>query len=337
MITISLCMIVKNEEKVLPRCLDSLKDLVEEMIIVDTGSTDSTMEIARGYGALVYQYAWDGNFANARNYSFSKATKSYIYCADADEILDEVNQKRFLDLKKAMLPEIEIVQMMYCNQLSHNTVYNFDREYRPKLFKRIRQFVWVEPIHETITLEPLIYDSEIEIVHMPLSNHAGRDFQAFTSMVGTCRLSQRLHHMYAQELYIAGAPEDFFTALPVFQDSMTDINRSQEEKMEACCVIARVSRLSGDMNSFFTHVLKNIVCGSCSEICYELGEYYEERKEWEEAAIWYQNAAYETECILFLPYQNELPLLGLARCFHALGKPQQAGEYEALAASRQKL
>ena len=85
MITISLCMIVKNEEEKLPTCLDCIKDLVDEMIIVDTGSTDKTIEIAKSYGAKVYNFEWTGSFSDARNYSFEQATCDFIYTADADE------------------------------------------------------------------------------------------------------------------------------------------------------------------------------------------------------------------------------------------------------------
>ena len=147
MITISLCMIVKNESRILARCLSSIADLMDEIIIIDTGSTDNTKEIAREYTDKVFDFTWTGSFADARNYSFSKATQDYIYCADADEVLDDKNRERFDHLKTSLLPEIEIVQMYYVNQLQYNTMYNFDREYRPKLFRRLREFVWVHPIH----------------------------------------------------------------------------------------------------------------------------------------------------------------------------------------------
>ena len=78
MVSISLCMIVKNEEKILARCLDSIHDLVEEIIIVDTGSTDRTKEIASKYTKKIYDFEWIDDFAAARNFSFQFATKDYI-------------------------------------------------------------------------------------------------------------------------------------------------------------------------------------------------------------------------------------------------------------------
>ena len=88
MITISLCMIVKNEEKILDRCLSGLADLMDEIIVVDTGSTDRTKEIAAKYTDKIYDFKWINDFSAARNYAFSKATRDYIYSADADEVLD---------------------------------------------------------------------------------------------------------------------------------------------------------------------------------------------------------------------------------------------------------
>ena len=102
MITISVCMIVKNEEKVLARCLDSLRPIADEIIIADTGSTDATKEIAARYTDKIYDFTWIDDFAAARNFVFSKATQDYIYSADADEVLDAENCKKFLQLKQLL-------------------------------------------------------------------------------------------------------------------------------------------------------------------------------------------------------------------------------------------
>ena len=117
-------MIVKNEAAILSRCLDSVCDLMDEIIIVDTGSTDDTKAVAAKYTDRIYDFAWNNDFSAARNFSFSLANMDYIYAPDADEILDEENRKRFLLLKEALLPEIEIVQMKYRTVSEFNTVLN---------------------------------------------------------------------------------------------------------------------------------------------------------------------------------------------------------------------
>jgi len=84
---ISLAMIVKDEEEMLPRCLEAIHDVVDEMIIVDTGSTDRTVEIAESYGATVLHHEWTGDFAEARNVSLDAVTGDWFIYLDADEVL----------------------------------------------------------------------------------------------------------------------------------------------------------------------------------------------------------------------------------------------------------
>ena len=83
--TVSACLIIKNEEELLPGCLESIRDWVDEIIVVDTGSSDKTVEIAKSYGARVYHHEWEGDFSKARNQSISYATKEWILIIDADE------------------------------------------------------------------------------------------------------------------------------------------------------------------------------------------------------------------------------------------------------------
>ena len=322
-------MIVKNEGKILKRCLDSIADLVDEIIIIDTGSTDNTKEIAYSYTSNVYDFEWCDDFSAARNYSFSFATKDYIYAADADEVIDETNRERFSLLKQALLPEIDIVQMYYCNQLEHGTAYNFDKEYRPKLYKRLRTFQWIEPVHEMVRLEPVVYDSDIEIMHMPLNNHSGRDFRTFLKHFNNGnRLSTRLHHMYAMELYISGNSEDCVNAIPVFENTIADTTRNMDELKEALAVLARAYRITGNDAAFFTAALKDTASTPSAETCYELGEYYYAHGEYNDACIWYLNALNETESILNINTSGSLPKERLVKCYEALGEPELAAIYK---------
>ncbi len=332
MITVSLCMIVKNEERVLQRCLDSVAGLMDEIIIVDTGSTDATKEIAARYTDKIYDFVWINDFAAARNFAFSKAAMEYIYSADADEVLDEENRQAFRTLKETLLPEIDIVQMYYTNQLSFGTIYNYDKELRPKLYKRNRNFRWEGAIHEQVVLQPVIYDSEIAITHLPENQHKDRDFAAFERMVSMGKsLDKRLHNIYARELFISGEKKDFLAAREFFEKSCQDTARETEEIKEAACVVARAARLAGDDQAFFKYAMKVIADQGCAEICCELGNYYADRQDWDEAVVWYYNAAYETESILNLHSSGDVPLMGLSRCYDALKNEEQAKGYRQLA------
>lgn len=86
--TLALVMIVKNEDQVIGRCLDSVQKLVDEMIILDTGSTDQTKMIAQSYGAKVYEWEWNNNFSYARNAALEHSTCDWILVLDADEYIN---------------------------------------------------------------------------------------------------------------------------------------------------------------------------------------------------------------------------------------------------------
>ncbi len=108
--TISLCMIVKNEEKYLERCLKSVEGVVDEIIIVDTGSTDQTTKISEKFGAKILEYQWNDDFSSARNYSLKNAKCDWILVLDADEELDSQSKDK---LREAINYDTGIVNFLY--------------------------------------------------------------------------------------------------------------------------------------------------------------------------------------------------------------------------------
>ncbi|MBI2558841.1 glycosyltransferase [Candidatus Woesearchaeota archaeon] len=130
--TISLCMIAKNEEKFLEQCLNPVKEIIDEVIIVDTGSTDKTKEIAEKFNAKVIDFKWIDDFSAARNESIKHATKDWILVIDADEIIE----KRDLDkIKDAISNADEFVgfqleQRSYLNNFFEGAVKN-DSDFEP--------------------------------------------------------------------------------------------------------------------------------------------------------------------------------------------------------------
>ena len=104
--TISLCMIVKNEARRLGACLEQASKVVDQLIVVDTGSEDESVQIAEAAGAQVYHHPWEGDFSKARNQSLSYATKDWVLILDGDEVLDEDSLHHFetLDLSETAPP-----------------------------------------------------------------------------------------------------------------------------------------------------------------------------------------------------------------------------------------
>ena len=97
-LTLSLCMIVKDEEEMLPRCLEAAAPAVDEIIVVDTGSSDRTIAIAKSFGAKVIEFEWTGSFAEARNVSIEAATGDWLMYLDADEVLVAEDAPRLREL-----------------------------------------------------------------------------------------------------------------------------------------------------------------------------------------------------------------------------------------------
>ncbi|MCM1184655.1 MAG: glycosyltransferase family 2 protein [Roseburia sp.] len=327
-------MIVKNEAAVLRDCLDSLREVMDEIIIVDTGSTDNTKEIAAEYTSEIYDYVWQDDFAAARNFAFSKATGDYIYSADADEVLDEENRKKLSALKEVLLPGVEIVQMIYVTQQPDHPTENFARDLRPKLFKRLREFNWIEPIHETVNTNPVVFDSDIEIQHRPQGNHSGRDFGVFERVIGKKGvLSNRLLGMYLRELYKAGTPEALEKAAD-FLETALETAEERGDSLQARRIIAvllKHYRLAGRPVDILRLSLREEVTVPSAEVCLELGRFFEKSGAHGEAAEWFRRAAFSCESELDVASSGVTALSALAECSRRLGRARDADEYARMA------
>lgn len=319
----SLCMIVKNESAVLRNCLDSLKDIMDEIIIVDTGSTDDTKKIAAEYTPYVYDYTWQDDFAAARNFAFSKATGDYIYSADADEVIDAVNQDKLKALKRAMLPEVEIVQMVYVTEQINHPTENFARDLRPKLFKRLRQFTWIEPIHETINIDPVVYDSDIEILHRPQGNHSSRDFGVFEKIIQEKGiLSDRLMGMYLRELYKAGTEEDLEKAKRFLEKSLPTKRAEGKDLLcrQIIAVLLKTYRQMDNPVGMLKISLSAEATVPSAEMCMELGYYFMKKEDFEEAAEWFHRAGFDCESEIDVASSGTSAFMALSLCFRKLAK-----------------
>jgi len=162
--SLAVSMIVRNEEKNIVRCLLSVKPIADEMIVVDTGSSDRTRDIAKALGAQVYDLPWSGDFAAARNFSLSKATAAWVLSLDADEVISELDHARLKEVLRASKPAAySIVTRNYTKQvgsqgfISNNGAYPreeagmgwFPSE-KVRLFPNQRAICFENPVHEFV-------------------------------------------------------------------------------------------------------------------------------------------------------------------------------------------
>lgn len=146
---ISLTLIVKNESKNLKRCLESVIDLVDEIIIVDTGSTDDTRDIAASFGATIIKHQWKESFSEARNCGIDAANGEWIFWLDADEYADADNQKKLGQLFRSLKDENAVYMMYQLNPIPEAPgEYTLNK--RPSLFRNRPDIRWRYRVHEQI-------------------------------------------------------------------------------------------------------------------------------------------------------------------------------------------
>lgn len=156
--SLSACMIVKNEERFIARCLQSIKNAVDEIVIVDTGSTDSTVEIAQSFGAKVYHHPWRNDFSEARNNSLHHASGEWVLYIDADETLEQ--------------KDIPLLHELLNND-SYNAIFaaiyselpdGCSKHYYTRIFRRKKaRFKGI--VHEQLICDGNLKQSEIRLYH----------------------------------------------------------------------------------------------------------------------------------------------------------------------------
>ena len=149
---VSLCMIVKDEENSLPGCLESVRGFVDEIVVVDTGSTDRTVEVAKSFGALVVPFSWRDDFSAARNESLRQARGDWIFYLDADERLIPAGGEDCLR-RAAAAPGIDARSVTIRNYL-HTGRDDFNITSNIRLFRKIPGMEFSGEVHERI--EPFL-------------------------------------------------------------------------------------------------------------------------------------------------------------------------------------
>jgi tetratricopeptide (TPR) repeat protein len=184
---LSLSMIVKNEENNIAKCLMSVRPIADEMIVVDTGSSDRTREIAKALGAQLYDFPWTGDFAAARNFSLSKASGEWVLSLDADEVVSERDHARLKELIRTGRPAAySIITRNYTKQVGSQGFTTNSGAYpreeagigwfpseKVRLFPKRQSICFENPVHEFVEGSVRKAGLPVKRVDIPV-HHYGR-------------------------------------------------------------------------------------------------------------------------------------------------------------------
>lgn len=287
-ITISLCMIVKNEENTLARCLNSVKGLVEEINIVDTGSTDRTKEIAAGFTDRIYEFEWIDDFAAARNYAFEQATQDFILWLDADDVLLKEDRDKFITLKEDLDRNIDAVTMDYNLAFDEYGNVTFSTK-RNRLVKRENQFHWIGAVHEYLEVGGNILNSDVAITHHSLYHDSDRNLQIYEKRLADGEVfTPRDLYYFANEL----SDHRMYERAVTFYKKFFDTGKGWiEDNISACGKLADCYLELDEPEKELGSIFKSFTYDRPrAEFCCRLGYHFLQKGNISTAVFWYDLA-----------------------------------------------
>lgn len=287
-ITISLCMIVKDEELTIARCLDSVMGIPDEIIIVDTGSTDRTKEIVHRYTNCIFDFEWTDDFAEARNFAFSKASMSYILWLDADDVLLEPDRNKFLILKNSLDPLIDVVSMPYLLDIDEYATVAMSLR-RNRLVKRCKNFKWYGAVHEFLNVDGYIFNSEVCVTHKGTQDDPHRNLRIFEKQVVEGK------SLSARDLFYLGnellSHRLYYRAIVFYQKALLEEDLWVENKISVCERLAGIYHHLEDKDNELKYLFKSFKYDvPRAEFCCHLGNYFLNHGQYEKSVFWYSLA-----------------------------------------------
>lgn len=334
MVSISLCMIVKNEEDSLGRCLDSVYQLVDEINIIDTGSTDQTKKIADKYTKRIYDFEWVYDFAKARNYAFEKATKDYILWLDADDVFLKEDQDKFLELKKNLDSSVDSVTMKYILATDeYGNVMSSLR--RNRLVKRSNAFRWIGAVHEYLEVWGNIINSEVAVTHKSIHHDSDRNLKIYEKKLSSGEeFSPRDLYYFANELK---DHQKFEKAIEFYEKFLSTKKGWIEDNISACGKLADCYHSISNKEKMIESVIRSFTyTAPRPEFCCRLAYFFIEKNDYHSAIFWYEVATKSSVSNDNWGLQNQtfstwIPYIQLCVCYDVLGDYNKANYYNELA------
>lgn len=333
-IRISLCMIVRNEENTIARCLDSVKGIPDEIVMVDTGSADGTKEIVKEYTDKIFDFTWIDDFAAARNFAFSKATMDYILWLDADDVFADSDREKLLKIKNNFDPSIDVVNMPYLLAFDHSGAATFSLR-RNRLVKRSKNFRWIGAVHEYLEVYGPVLNSDVCVSHKGIERgDSDRNLKIYEKRKARGEVfSPRDLYYYANELYDHQFHEQ---AIKVYEEFLKTGQGWVEDNLSACGKVAECYQRLGDRDKELEYILKSFrYAPPRAEFCCRLGYHFLCSKQYDNGVFWYKLATQlerpETWGPMIEACWTWLPHLQLCVCYDRLGKHELAYEHNEVA------
>jgi glycosyltransferase involved in cell wall biosynthesis len=335
--TISVCLIVRDEEETLARCLDCTGDVANEIVIVDTGSKDATKEVAAKYTDKIYDFEWIDNFAAARNFAFSKATCDYILWLDADDVIPNETINAINDLRENGAGDVDIYAMPY--------VVSFDSDGNPaltstreRIIRRGAGYEWQGAVHECIPLNGNVYYLYNVAIHHKKTKPGDpmRNIRIYESMEWNLKpFTPRDLYYFGRELADHARWEKAAHYLTRFLDTGKGW---VEDNINACLRLSNCFNALGQEYNVLRILIHAFEYDAPRpDICSEIGYYYKRQENWALAASWFETAAAlpqrKSTGFVADDYLGYLPNIEASVCYSALGNDKAAERFNTLAAT----
>ena len=330
-------MIVKNEEKTLARCLESVKGFFDEIVIIDTGSTDETENIAAKYTDKILSFEWCDDFSAARNYSFSKASCDYVMWLDADDVILESDLDKLKQLKKNLSGKEDVIMLPYNTSFDKNSkpLFSF---YRERILKRSRDFKWHGRVHEAVEYEGIVVYYDAAVTHKSIKKHySERNLNIYLKQEKLGEpFSARDKFYFGRELYYHS---HYSLAASKLTEFLEEGRGWVENNIEACKFLAFCLKETKGKDAALRALFRSFLYGAPrAEICCEIGNIFMEKENFETAAFWFERALASdppehSGAFVDRSAYGFVPALQLAVCYDRLGNIEKANRYNEIAGS----
>lgn len=332
MFTISVCMIVKDEEKTIERVLSCVKKFADEIVVVDTGSKDNTVNLAKKFTNKIFRFEWCDDFSKARNFAFSLGSCDYLMWLDGDDVITQKNVDKILQLKRRE-KDVDVFMFKYIASFDENGKPNFNF-YRERLLKREDNFSWEGFVHEAISPFGKIEYCDIEIEHRKIQvNEKNRNLKLYRKAKKRgVVFGPREQYYYARELYYS----KYYKAAILQLKKYLRMNDPYEPNIiGAYLILSECEFFIGQNDCALRHLFDCIKkYPPNAQICNLIASIYETQGDFKQAIFWNKcalNCERSLQGFIVEDYFAFIPYMKLVVLYDKIGDVLNAKKFHELA------